>query len=59
MLYKLMLYKDSQLQQRFISELVKLTCFTQSEIEQVIIERKNSFKAFKKKTESDIVQPLE
>jgi len=57
MLYKiLLLYKDSQLQQRWISELVKLTCFTQTEISQATKERKTTLKAFKK-TENDIVHP--
>ena len=62
MLYKItFLYKDSQLQQRWISELVRLTSFTQSEIEQVVNERKNSLKAFghgratSQQAENDIV----
>lgn len=64
MLYKVvLLYRDSQLQQRWISELVQRTRFTQSEIEQVVLERKRSLKAFQaqrknEQTENDIVQPL-
>ena len=50
MLYKvIILYKDSELQQRWISELVKLTDFTEEEITSLVNERKAKLKIFQKK----------
>lgn len=50
MLYKvLILYKDSELQQRWISELMELTIFTEEEISSEIEKRKATLKAFQKK----------
>lgn len=50
MLYKvLILYKDPELQQRWISEIAKLTKFTEQEIAEVVEQRKLVLKAFQKK----------
>lgn len=44
----LLLYKDSQLQQRWISEVSKTTCFSQSLIEKYLAEKKSKWLAFRK-----------
>lgn len=50
MLYKvLILYKDPELQQRWISELAALTSFTEAEITAEVTKRKQALKAFQKK----------
>lgn len=50
MLYKvLILYKDSEFQQRWISEIVNNSKFTKDQVEQVIFERKNQLKFFQRK----------
>jgi LAGLIDADG DNA endonuclease family len=50
MLYKvLVLYKDPNLQQRWISELTELTSFTEAEISAEITKRKQTLNAFQKK----------
>ena len=50
MLYKvLVLYKDSELQQRWISELAELTEFTIEEITSIAEHRKSQLKLFQKK----------
>jgi hypothetical protein len=50
MLYKvLVLYKDPELQQRWISELASLTSFSAEEITAEVIKRKQALKAFQKK----------
>jgi recombination protein RecA len=47
MMYKiLILYKDNNLQERWISEMVKLTNFGREDIEKVIFQRKSSLKMF-------------
>ncbi len=56
MLYKvLILYKDTELQQRWISELAELTKFTELEINSIVNERKTQLKFY---SEKDIVHPL-
>jgi len=56
MIYKvLILYKDSELQQRWISELAELTKFTDKEIISLVNERKAQLKFY---SEKDIVHPL-
>lgn len=56
MLYKvIILYKDSQLQQRWISEIVENSQYTLSEVEAVVQKRKSELKAF---SENDIVHSL-
>lgn len=48
MLYKvLILYKDSQFQQRWISEVVKLSKFSEKEVKKCILERKSRKKHFR------------
>ncbi len=48
MLYKfIILYKDSDLQQRWISEMAANTSFSVQEIEAVIKKRKSELKAFR------------
>ncbi len=50
MLYKvLILYKDPKLQQRWISEIGRLSDFSTDEIESVVKDRKHRLKAFQKK----------
>jgi len=50
MLYKvLVLYKDPNLQQRWISELAALTSFSEADISAEITKRKQTLKAFQKK----------
>jgi hypothetical protein len=50
MLYKvLVLYKDPELQQRWISEIADLTKFTEAEIAAVVELRKKSLRGFQKK----------
>lgn len=57
MLYKVvMLYKDSELQQRWISEIVNGSRFSFTEVENIVAIRKSELKAFSKKSENDIVQ---
>lgn len=47
MMYKiLILYKDNNLQERWISEMVRLTHFGRKEIEEAILQRKSSLKMF-------------
>jgi hypothetical protein len=59
MLYKVvMLYKDSELQQRWISEIVNGSRFSLNEIENIVATRKSELKAFSIKSENDIVQSL-
>lgn len=49
MVYKvLVLYKDPQLQQRWISELSKLTTFSEAELTNAVLERKAQLGAFQK-----------
>lgn len=56
MLYKvIILYKDSQLQQRWISEIVENSQYTLSEVEAVVQKRKSELKAF---SENDIVHSV-
>jgi hypothetical protein len=56
MLYKvLILYKDPELQQRWISEIAALTEFSTEQITAVVNQRKASLKLF---SENDIVHPL-
>lgn len=53
MLYKvLILYKDSELQQRWISEIAQNSKYTLSEIQGVVNKRKSELKAF---SENDLV----
>lgn len=50
MLYKiLILYKDPELQQRWISEITELTHFDSRDIISIVNERKKKFKVFQKK----------
>jgi LAGLIDADG DNA endonuclease family len=50
MLYKvLILYKDSELQQRWISEIADLTEFSIEEISEIVNERKDQLKHYQKK----------
>lgn len=50
MLYKvLVLYKDPELQQRWISELAGLTSFSEADITAEVLKRKQALKAFQKK----------
>ena len=49
MLYKvLILYKDSGLQQRWISEIADNTAFARADIERLAAERKSNLAAFQK-----------
>lgn len=43
----LLLYKDTELQQRWISEVAQVTSFSQSEIEQIVRQRKEKWKIFR------------
>ena len=57
MLYKvILLYKDSNLQQRWISEVSNLTGFSENFIQKIVNEKKNKWKAF---SENDIVRSSE
>jgi hypothetical protein len=54
MLYKaVLLYKDSELQQRWISEITNLTQYSEKEINNIVLERKQNLKHF---SENDIVR---
>lgn len=56
MLFKaVLLYKDNQLQQRWISEIEKSTSFSRKTIEKYISIKKNKWNSY---SENDIVQPL-
>jgi len=44
----ILLYKDSQLQQRWISEIVNRTGFSQSIVEKYLVEKKEKWKHFRK-----------
>ncbi len=59
MLYKgILLYKDSEMQERWISEVERLSCFKRNEIEEIVFERKQVLKRFsqgKMISENDIV----
>ena len=53
MLYKvLILYHDPQLQQRWISEVAELTCFSLKTITRVVEQRKSLLQAFSNKSEN-------
>ena len=43
----LLLYKDSQLQQRWISEIVRLSQFSQVVVEQQLVEKRSKWKKFR------------
>ena len=59
MLYKgILLYKDSEMQERWISEVERLSCFKRNEIEEIVFEKKQVLKRFsqgKMISENDIV----
>jgi hypothetical protein len=44
----ILLYKDSQLQQRWISEVSQLTGFSQTLIEKYLTEKKSKWRFFRK-----------
>lgn len=44
----LLLYKDSQLQQRWISEVCQLTGFTEATVKKYVAEKKTKWRAFRK-----------
>jgi len=55
----LILYKDINLQQRWISEVGELTGFSKEIIEKYISEKKNKWKIYKDTSENDIVRSSE
>lgn len=55
----LIIYKDHNLQQRWISEVSELTGFSKVIIEKYIAQKKNKWKIYKKISENDIVRSSE